>query len=304
MLPRNWGIPPGQFSTMAEQIIESVQVLGKLPERLEGLFESLDDKVSRHIVELTDAVRTGIEHFQKAVEKDQHALFAGMQKRFEAHDSMIKKSLSVQDEQQRQTLVQLERLTTALQDLPENTRKAHDGLSERFGKEAANHVHELKNAVDDGIEKLMAAVEELNEKTERSFVSNCREIVKEIFDSLQHQIDGKLVGPLSTMAKHLEEATTEMPEAASRFATSLELSAATLGTLPQELDSTTKKVNQLADEFQSIVASSTLQAWRPVSENMNEFVSFARRAHEEHSNIINSLVSFIKELIDRIEVKH
>ena len=285
--------------TTADRVVQGASELDKLPRLIEKSLKEASNVWRKEISNGQDGFVSAV----KETLSGQRGLLQEMQTRFEDQGAMVETVLDKNGKRLEQIVGRFDLLSTLLQNFPEESRKAQEGMSDKFGKAADNHVLALRNSITSAIEELRKAVEDNHRKMRQEFVSRNHDIVKAIFDRLEEQISATIVGPLSDIGLHLAATTTIVPDAAKKLSDSLFLSMEVLKALPKRLDSTTARIEDMTSTVESAITDSMSKAWEPVRDDTQDFYKYARTAHEEISGTVKSLVEFIEELIGRIELE-
>ena len=292
-----------QIQSTGERVEATAKALDALPKRMQlSLSEASvtwSTAVQSAHVDLVDAIQGTVTRQSDLVQE--------MRSGFTDQGSLIEGALDAQRTQQHQLLERLATLTSLLQNLPDLLGGAHTGLAEKFAHQSRNHVADLKRVIQSGMDELRKTTSATLIKLNQRFVSDSSRIVKEIFESLAAQISENLHEPLTSMGANLTRTTEALPGAASEFTTSLEEFSEALTQVPTKLESTAASIQQvtagvdnLTDKLNDTLANSTQIAWEPASKEIAEFARQARSTHADLQRTIDHLISFIKELISRV----
>lgn len=297
-----------KIASSMEDLEELTKPLNELPEQI---AESLERSVRDWKRELSE-VQGGFRESVDATFSEQRGLLQKIQANSEAEKAHIQSMFDESHERQKVLMEKFEALSTLLEKLPEEHRKALDGFDEKFGIKAENHVHEFKDVLSDNMNKLQTILADAQRRIHSEFVSDTGVIVKEIFDGLRKEIDATITGPLTTVNDNFKEtsdslknAASEIPVAAKEFSDSLKASSESLENIPERLDKATDNIEESVQNMQGVLQSimeslqsitkslqSITKAWKPIRVYTQQFYGRMQKT-------IDGLVQRLKKLMRR-----
>ena len=191
-----------------------------------------------------------------------------------------------------------DKLSNILKNMPEEHRQVLEGMDQKLGKEAANHVYELKEAVNQGTSGLQKTLENALQEMKRNFISDNQKIIGDIFDRLRTEIDDTIKEPLTKVGDNISKASTAMPAAAESFAENLKASAESMQDIPERLNTAAEGLEDTMKNMQWSLQSITDNLQR-IATTRRPVRVYTQRFYEKIQSTLDGLVRRIKKMFGR-----
>ena len=191
-----------------------------------------------------------------------------------------------------------DKLSNILEAMPEEHRQVLEGMDQKLGNEAANHVYELKNAVSEGTSALQETLENALQEMQRNFISDNQQIIGDIFDRLRIEIDDTIKEPLTKVGDNISKASTAMPAAAESFAENLKASSESMQDIPERLNTAAEGLEDTMKNMQWSLQSITDNLQR-IATTRRPVRVYTQRFYEKIQSTLDGLVRRIKKMFGR-----
>ncbi len=293
-----------------QQTVDSAQNVANATAVLQTLPERLTDTINVATTTWENQQKRGHDVFANAVGGylDEHrTILEGIKAQVEKE---LERGATAQQSQanvQQEIMDKYERLTLLVESLPKTLRESLDQMSHIFGREGRNYVAKLEQALNDGLSNLDDTFSTNLRTLSLNIGEEAVRVIEQTLGKLTEEMKQGVLIPLEEMGRHLDAATEAMPAGAERFGQAMLASVTVLEELPKALADASKRVNSVAKDVTGIaedlnvsIEGAIKDAWEPVTGKMLEFAEQAKDTHKELEELIDGLVKFIQELVDRI----
>ena len=191
-----------------------------------------------------------------------------------------------------------DKLSNILEAMPEEHRQVLEGMDQKLGNEAANHVYELKNAVSEGTSALQETLKNALQEMQRNFISDNQQIIGDIFGRLRTEIDDTIKEPLTKVGDNISKASTAMPDAAESFAENLKASSESMQDIPERLNTAAESLEDTMKNMQWSLQSITDNLQR-IATTRRPVRVYTQRFYEKIQSTLDGLVRRIKKMLGR-----
>jgi len=228
-----------------------------------------------------------------------------LQKTKELFDDLSKSSIEIK--------TNVHQLTKELQALPEAITQTLD-MSDKFEIQAGSHIKTLHQKFIDHKNFLTQEIIQNQNDVKRMQSANLHNALNKAIEAIKAPIEQQIVAPLEKVSKQLYNTSKEMSEVSRQFNTDFKQSLKEMPVVAKTFSSNIKgsadifsdisnDLQQSTSHLHEIVDSSTDRAWKPLLNDMNDFMDTVGETHERLAQVVQDLVQLISDLLEDISKK-
>ena len=251
-----------------------------------------------------------IEGVTKAL-ADQQALLERTKDAFDKWESKRREAAEAAEARRQEFMTTVEALPATF---AAEVDKVSNTLGRQFGVEARNHVQDLVQAIATDNKDLRTHVDNVSRELLGSFLNSTSDVVSKTIEDVYRRVESTLLASLDEVGRGLKEALTTLPNDARSFARSLSDAGVKMEQALDGLEASANHLGKVAALTEGLEAAltaaltkATADGVAPLQRQMDGFLADLRRTHKQlgdkHAEIdgmVEGLISFIRNLVDRL----